>query len=44
MILAAVLFAFMVTAAFAGGDKNCHRHRGEIGQGSVEQHQVRVNR
>ena len=41
-ILVLVLFGFLAAAAFAGGDKNCLRHQGDIGQGAVEQHQIQV--
>ena len=34
---------FVSAVAFSGGDQNCNRHRGDEGQGEVEQHQHRVN-
>ncbi|MBD3264852.1 MAG: hypothetical protein GF375_07095 [Candidatus Omnitrophica bacterium] len=39
---AAVIFS-VAGIAFAGGDKNCNRHRGDKGQGQTEQHQNRIN-
>lgn len=43
MVLVLAILGFVVGAAFAGGDQNCNQHRGDIGQGAVEQHQIRVN-
>ena len=43
LFLVLALIGFATAAAFAVGDKNCIRHQGDIGQGAVEQHQIRVN-
>ena len=44
LIIALGLLVFAISSVFAGGDKNCIRHLGDIGQGSVVQNQVQVNR
>lgn len=36
-----LLMVLMSGAALAGGDQNCNQHRGDKGQGSVVQNQVR---
>ena len=33
----------LASPAFAGGDQNCNRHRGDVGQGAVIQNQIRNN-
>ena len=37
------VLAFIAATAFAGGDQNCCRHRGDKGQGEVHQHQAPFN-
>lgn len=39
----AFVFSLSVSIASAGGDNNCYRHQGEMGQGSVIQNQERIN-
>ena len=41
MALFAMVFSFGVAITFAGG-QNTIQHNGDIGQGEVEQHQVRI--
>ena len=43
IMLILVFAGFVAASAFAGGDKNCIRHQGDNGQGSVVQNQIRVN-
>ena len=43
IILVLVIAGFVAASAFAGGDKNCIRHQGDNGQGSVVQNQYREN-
>ena len=43
IVLVLVIMGFAAASAFAGGDKNCIRHQGDNGQGSVVQHQIRNN-
>jgi hypothetical protein len=42
-ILVLAILCATAVAAFAVGDKNCNRHQGDIGQGSVLQYQIRTN-
>ena len=43
IMLILVIVGFVAASAFAGGDKNCIRHQGDIGEGSVVQNQYQVN-
>jgi len=42
-LIAVLIFGCLAATVYAGGDKNCIRHQGDNGQGSVVQHQVKVN-
>ncbi|MCB1196132.1 hypothetical protein KDK77_08090 [bacterium] len=41
VLLLTTLFVLSTATAFAGGDKNKNRHKGDKGQGSVIQNQIR---
>ena len=44
IVLVLAILGFVVGAACAGGDQNQIRHQGDIGQGSVVQNQICVNK
>ena len=43
IVLLFLIIAAVAGLAWAGGGKNQIQHHGDIGQGCVEQHQVRIN-
>lgn len=44
IVLVLVIAVFVAASVSAAGGKNCLQYRGDIGEGAVNQHQVRVSK
>ncbi len=43
LLVLVLLLSLLASTVMAGGDQVCNTHQGDLGQGSVEQHQIRNN-